>query len=208
MRRGRGLIAGLMAGAASTGVQAQGTVPAPAAQAPAPAASSAQAGPPAQAAPAPSAAQGEPVKEAPPPKRVFRGADGKPLPDDIVRQLEEQFKNEPPPSAEAPVAASGDGAGKDIVVTGQRPRGSVIGDIPPERTLSPLDIRAYGASNIGELLQLLGPQVTSNRGGGDNGPVVFLNGQRVSSFGEIAKIPPEASERLEVCREERAMKYG
>ena len=36
----------------------------------------------------------------------------------------------------------------DIVVVGQRPRGSVIGDIPPENTLDARDIRATGATNI------------------------------------------------------------
>ena len=34
---------------------------------------------------------------------------------------------------------------EEIVVTGQRPRGSVIGDIPPEDTLDSRDVRATGA---------------------------------------------------------------
>jgi hypothetical protein len=137
----------------------------------------------------------------------FRGPDGKPLPPEIQRQIEEEFKKNPPPPPSAEAAAVGPD-GKEIVVTGQRPRGSVIGDIPPERTFNPLDIRAYGASSIEELIQALGPQVSSGRGREDKGPIVLLNGKRVSSFAEIAKIPPEAIERMEVFPEEVALKYG
>ena len=38
-----------------------------------------------------------------------------------------------------------------IVVTGQKPPGSVVGDIPPEKTLDSRDVRATGATNITEL---------------------------------------------------------
>src|SRR5690348_17499301 len=44
---------------------------------------------------------------------------------------------------------------EEIVVTGARPRGSVVGDIPPESTLDARDVRATGASNITELLDAL-----------------------------------------------------
>lgn len=110
------------------------------------------------------------------------------------------------PAIRTPPAA--DVGGKDIVVTAQRPRGSVIGDIPPERTFSPLDIRAYGANDLQELLQTLAPQVSSDRGREDDGPVVLLNGKRVSSLAEIEKIPTEAIERMEIFPEEVALAYG
>lgn len=96
----------------------------------------------------------------------------------------------------------------DIVVKAERPRGSVTGTIPPERTLSPLDIRAYGANNVQELLQSLGAAVTSGRGRSDAGPAVLLNGRRVSSFAEIASIPTEAIERTEILPEAVALAYG
>jgi hypothetical protein len=49
----------------------------------------------------------------------------------------------------APQAAVDEEAEEDdIVVIGQRPRGSVIGDIPPENTLTGRDVRATGATNI------------------------------------------------------------
>ncbi|MFC3578892.1 TonB-dependent receptor [Sphingomonas hylomeconis] len=126
---------------------------------------------------------------------------------------------EAPAATEAPgVPAATDGAaaaqeeeaepadvGEDIVVTGQRPRGSVPGDIPPEQTLNPADIRSYGVSSIGDLLTELAPQTTSGRGGA---PVVLLNGRRISGFREIRDIPTEAILRVEVLPEEVALKFG
>ncbi|MDX3885321.1 MAG: TonB-dependent receptor [Sphingomonas sp.] len=94
---------------------------------------------------------------------------------------------------------------EDIVVTGQRPPGSVIGDIAPELVLSPADIRTYGVSSITDLIAELGPQTTSGRGGR---PVVLLNGKRISSFAEIRDIPTEAILRAEILPEEVALKYG
>lgn len=98
----------------------------------------------------------------------------------------------------------------DIVVTGSRaPRGSVIGDITPEVVLSGRDIRAYGASNIGELLQELAPLTGSIQGrGGGGGPVVLLSGRRISGFREIRDLPPEAIQRVDILPEEVALKYG
>lgn len=178
MRRRRRLMIGLLAGAASIPLDAQEAVM-----------------------PAP------PAPQATPPTIEFRGADGKPLSPELQRQLQEQFRNDPRLLTRSLVAPPG-GDGKDVVVTGQKPRGSVIGDIPPERTFNPIDIKAYGASDIGEFLQALGPQVSSNRGREDSGPIVLLNGKRVSSFAEIARIPTEAILRTEVFPEELALKYG
>ncbi|QNE32193.1 TonB-dependent receptor plug domain-containing protein [Sphingomonas sp. NBWT7] len=99
--------------------------------------------------------------------------------------------------------------GEDIVVTGSRtPRGSVIGDIKPEVTLNARDIRAYGASNIGELLQELSPLTGSIQGRGEGQPVVLLSGRRISGFREVRDLPPEAIARVEILPEEVALKYG
>lgn len=97
---------------------------------------------------------------------------------------------------------------KDIVVRGRRQRGAVASTIPPERTFNNLDVRSYGATTINELIQTLGTQVTSGRGRSDDAPVVLLNGRRVSSFAEIARIPTEAIERMDVFPEEVALAYG
>jgi len=119
------------------------------------------------------------------------------------------------PEAAPPAPASGEtgeDAGADseeIVVTAGRPRGSVIGDVPPEIQLGPQDIRALGVSTIGEVLAELGGNVASARGrGGGGGPVVLLNGRRIAGFAEIRNLPPEALLRVDVLPEEVALKYG
>ena len=111
-------------------------------------------------------------------------------------------------SRRADEASSAEAGRDDIVVAGKRLRGSVVGDIRPERTFRPDDLRAFGADNIEELLATLGRQVASARGQGDGGPVTLLNGRRISSFAEIARIPTEAIERMEILPEEVALKYG
>ncbi|HEX2763280.1 MAG TPA: TonB-dependent receptor [Allosphingosinicella sp.] len=95
-----------------------------------------------------------------------------------------------------------------IIVTGQRPRGSVIGDIPPEIQLGRRDIRALGAGSIAELLDAIGPQTRSGRGRGEGMPIILLNGRRISGFAEIRDIPPEAIVRIDIMPEEVALKYG
>ncbi|WBH16710.1 TonB-dependent receptor [Sphingomonas radiodurans] len=98
---------------------------------------------------------------------------------------------------------------EDIIVTGSRRLpGSVVGDITPEVTLSGRDIRAYGASNIGELLEELSPLTGSIQGRGEGAPVVLLGGRRISGFREIRDLPPEAIQRVEILPEEVALKYG
>src|SRR5690348_12251276 len=58
-----------------------------------------------------------------------------------------QSRRAPPP----PIDESDDDP--DIVVTAHgKPPGSVIGDIPPEVTLGPGDIRSYGVSSVDDLL--------------------------------------------------------
>jgi len=109
------------------------------------------------------------------------------------------------PHAPAPSEDAEEGA--DIVVQGVKPPGSVVGDIPPEQTLGPADIRSYGVSSVADLLTELSPQTRSDRGGG-GAPVVLLNGRRISSFAEIRDIPTEAILRAEILPEEVALKYG
>ncbi len=94
----------------------------------------------------------------------------------------------------------------EIVVTAEM-RGSVVGDIQPEQVLTPADIRSYGVSSVGELLDALSPQTSSGRGSGGR-PVVLLNGRRISGFRELRDIPTEAIERVDILPEEVALKYG
>ncbi|MDP2763768.1 MAG: TonB-dependent receptor plug domain-containing protein, partial [Brevundimonas sp.] len=95
-----------------------------------------------------------------------------------------------------------------VTTTAARPRGSVNSDIPPDITLTPEQIQAYGASNIAELLTYLEPLTRSSRGRADGPPVLLVNGRRISGFREIHGIPPEAIERMEILPEEVALEYG
>ncbi|MFB0613179.1 hypothetical protein [Aurantiacibacter poecillastricola] len=96
-----------------------------------------------------------------------------------------------------------------IVVLGARLTDRVDAPEPPILELEEQDIAAYGAGSIEELLQALGPQVTSSRGRGGGGrPVILVNGVRISSFRELRSYPPEAIERTEVFSEEVAQRYG
>ena len=101
-----------------------------------------------------------------------------------------------------------DEEGEEIVVTGQRERGAVIGDIPPEIQLDARDIRALGAGSVAELLDAIAPQTQSGRGRGEGRPIVLVNGQRISGFREIRNLPPEAIQRVDILPEEVALKYG
>jgi hypothetical protein len=126
---------------------------------------------------------------------------------------QQQAASAPAPTTSTPASAATQspedvGDEEDIVITGQRPRGSVVGDIPPENTLDARDVRATGATNINELLEALAPQIGSVRGRGGEQPVLLLNGQRISGFRELRDIPTEAIVRVEILPEEVALKYG
>lgn len=95
-----------------------------------------------------------------------------------------------------------------VTTTAGRPRGSVNSDIPPDITLTPEQIQAYGASNIAELLTYIEPLTRSSRGRADGQPVLLVNGRRISGFREIHGLPPEAIERMEILPEEVALEYG
>ncbi len=111
-------------------------------------------------------------------------------------------------SAAAPVFAQEAPAVEDeIVVTAGRQPGAVAGDIKPELQLSPADIRSYGVSSVADLLTAIAPQTNSTRGGGGM-PLVLVNGRRISGFGEIRDLPPEAIARVDILPEEVALKYG
>jgi hypothetical protein len=94
----------------------------------------------------------------------------------------------------------------DIVVTGRKPPGQVVGDIPPELQLDPGDIRAYGVDSIADLIDELAPETQSARGSGP--PAILLNGKRISSFHEIRDLPTEAILRIDILPEQVALEYG
>jgi len=131
------------------------------------------------------------------------------LAQDAPPQSTQDVATAAPPAAPAPSDDEyADDEGEEIVVQGQRPRGSVVGDIPPENTLTSRDIRATGATSISELLDSVASQIGSARGRSGGRPILLLNGQRISGFREMRDLPPEAIERMEILPEEVALKYG
>ncbi len=125
---------------------------------------------------------------------------------------------EAPPAAEpvreqpAPPAADQPGTEirvGDIVVDAPGEAGQVLSDVPPEQVLDENAVASYGAANLGDLVGQLANQTRSGRGRGGGGfPVVLLNGRRVSGFGELRNLPPEAILRVEIFPEEVALEYG
>ncbi|MBB5985803.1 TonB-dependent receptor [Sphingobium lignivorans] len=94
---------------------------------------------------------------------------------------------------------------EEIVVTGARERGAVVGDTKPEQQFHAADIRALGVSTISDLLTELGPQLQSASG---KPPVTLLEGRRIASFREIASLPAEAIARVDILPEEVGLRYG
>jgi len=98
--------------------------------------------------------------------------------------------------------------GKEIVVIGQKIPGQVEAAQPPLAVMDEEDIAAYGVNSISDLLDAISPQTGTGRGRGASGPVILVNGQRISSFREIRDYPPEAIRRVEILPEEVALRFG
>lgn len=98
--------------------------------------------------------------------------------------------------------------GEEIVVTAPRLAGQLDTNISAEVELDEAAIASYGASSIEELLDALEPQTRSGRGRGGGRPVMLVNGRRISGFGAIRNLPPEAIAKVEVFPEEVALQYG
>jgi hypothetical protein len=97
---------------------------------------------------------------------------------------------------------------EEVEVIGHAPPGAVIGDIPPEFSLTQRDIRAYGVGTVSELLDELSLQTTSGQSRGDEAPVILVNGKRIAGVKEVSDLPTEAILRLDILPEEVALKYG
>jgi iron complex outermembrane recepter protein len=108
---------------------------------------------------------------------------------------------------EAP-SASAEEETKTIVVTAERISGSVETDVPPTLVLGDAEIQSLGASSVPDLLSALGSQTRSGSGRNAGPPVILLNGRRISGFGEVRDLPPEAIKQVEVFPEEVAVKLG
>lgn len=96
----------------------------------------------------------------------------------------------------------------DIIVNAASAASNSVSDIPADEVLDEQAIASYGSSNALELVAALSVQTSSGRGRGSGPPVVLVNGRRVSGFGEIRNLPPEAISRVEIFPEEVALDYG
>ncbi|WP_159982278.1 TonB-dependent receptor, partial [Novosphingobium sp. 18050] len=97
----------------------------------------------------------------------------------------------------------------EIIVTGQAVPGAVIGDVPPENQIRQAEIASYGVDSVSDLLAELADQTTSIAGrDASSGPVVLVNGKRVSGVNEVGDLPVESVLRVDILPEEVAIKYG
>jgi hypothetical protein len=141
--------------------------------------------------------------------------------DKALAQTANGASSRPPAKAPAPADDDDDDAPppvpnttvKGVTVTARKLKpppqpGAVVGDIKPELQLSPADIQSYGVSTVTELLNELSPETRSDRGRGGGGPVILLNGRRISAFNEVQNIPTEAILRVDILPEEVSLKYG
>jgi iron complex outermembrane recepter protein len=100
-------------------------------------------------------------------------------------------------------------AAPEIVVTAERIPGAVLSDVPPVLELDEAAVESLGAASIADVLATIAPQTGPGRGrGGGGGPVILLNGLRISSFAELRDIPPEAIRRVQILPEQVALQYG
>ncbi len=118
----------------------------------------------------------------------------------------------PPKSADAEDAAqAAEEAQAPIVVTGQRLRGAVATDVPPEVSIGAPAIRALGAADLDEVFEDLAPEIAASGDGSTKqapAAIVLVNGQRIAGFSSIKDFPPEAISRIDVFPEKVALQYG
>lgn len=96
----------------------------------------------------------------------------------------------------------------EIVVTAPRLAGQLDTRIAAEVELDEAAIASYGVSSVEDLITALAPQTRSGRGRGSGRPIILVNGRRISGFGAIRNLPPEAIVKVEVFPEQVALEYG
>lgn len=105
-------------------------------------------------------------------------------------------------------SSAGTPKNREIVVIADRIKGQVEAPQPPIAVFDEEDIAAYGATTVDDLITAISPQTGSGRGRGSGGPVILVNGQRITNFREMMNYPPESIRRVEVLPEEVALRYG
>lgn len=97
---------------------------------------------------------------------------------------------------------------EEIVVRAEAPRFTLDTPLDPQFVYDADEVEAFAVDSLEELVEALAPNLSSGRGRQQGRPVILLNGQRIGSFREIRRFPPEAIERIEVYPEEVALRYG
>lgn len=110
-------------------------------------------------------------------------------------------------SAAQPQSTDGKAAQDDIVVLGQRvdDRSILDDDVAALSILGADQIGSTGATSINELLRRLGGLTTAP---GGKEPLILVNGRPVMGAADLAGLPPEAIEQLQVAAESNAPRFG
>jgi len=98
---------------------------------------------------------------------------------------------------------AGESAGEIVVIGIRRPAPADL--IPPEKRYSQDEVRSFGAGNVAEVVDAVSAR---SRNGLGEAAIVLLNGRRISGFGEINGLPPEAVKSVDVLPEKVALAYG
>lgn len=115
------------------------------------------------------------------------------------------------PFAAADSAEAKEAAQDDILVTGHRQHGAVATQVTPEASINSAAIMALGATDLNEVFETLGPEISDGRpdpGQPTAGAIVLVNGQRIAGFDSIKDLPPEAIRRVEIFPAKVALEYG
>ena len=131
------------------------------------------------------------------------GPDGKPLSPAVEAEIRKSLEAR---GGQAAIVTSAEPGDRDILVSGIRQRGAVRGNVAPERVFGAADLKAFGANDVGSLLDSVAPQGLGRNDSG--GVAVLINGRRASSIADIASYPADAIERVEVLPEAAALSYG
>ncbi len=95
----------------------------------------------------------------------------------------------------------------DILVTGRRWQKLDIGNLPIDTIVDESEILMLGSDTVGSLVDDLGPRSGSVRGA-DFSSVILINGRRAANQSEVASLPAEAVERVEILSPEASLTFG
>lgn len=108
----------------------------------------------------------------------------------------------------ADVAGGTQPAPTEIVVMATQQNGEAAGAIRAENQIDAAAIQALGATNLADILAQLASLTGGSQARAGDGPVLLVNGRRISTFDEVRNLPPEAILRVDILPEEAALRLG